>query len=255
MSLKTTRKLKEKKYRKETGEFIVEGKKNILELLDSSFEVIRIYATLDAGEAFEDALDVYAKRVDCPRPELHIVSEEKLLAMGTLHSNNAGVAIARAKISITSDEVLERAKDELILVLDDVRDPGNLGTIIRTADWFGISLIVVSSTTVDALNPKVIASSMGSFTRVEVVTLSLDIFLGDAQKQDLPILGAFLDGMNSNELTSHNHGILVMGSESHGISEDLRKFIKTKVTIPRYGKAESLNVATATAVILAALRR
>jgi TrmH family RNA methyltransferase len=248
-------KLKEKKYRKETGEFIVEGKKNILELLDSSFLVIRIYVTLEASEVIENALNSYVKRTGYAHPELHIVSEEKLITLGTLRTNNAGVAIARTKTAISIDEALKRAERELILILDDVRDPGNLGTIIRTADWFGVSLIVVSPTTVDALNPKVIASSMGSFTRVDVTALPLDIFLADAQKRKLSILGAFLDGANIKELPPMSHGILVIGSESHGVSDTLSKFIETKMTIPRYGKAESLNVGAATAVILAALKR
>jgi RNA methyltransferase, TrmH family len=248
-------KLKEKKYRRETGEFVVEGKKSILELLDSTFEVIRIYVTLDASAVIESAVDSYTKRTGYMRPELIVAREEKLIALGTLRSNNTGVAIARAKAPITIDEVLMRATHELVLVLDDVRDPGNLGTIIRTADWFGVSLVVVSPTTVDALNPKVIAASMGSFTRVDVTTFALDTFLAEAQKNTLPILGAFLDGTSINELSHQNHGILVIGSESHGVSDLLSEFIETKVTIPRYGEAESLNVGVATAVILGALRR
>lgn len=254
MARKLIQKLREKKYRKEAGEFIVEGKKNILELLESSFEVLRISVTLEASEVIERALDSYTKRTQYARPITQIVSEAKLVSLGTLRSNNAGIAIARYKVPVTSDEALARSARELVLVLDDVRDPGNLGTIIRTADWFGVSLIVVSPTTVDALNPKVIAASMGSFTRVDITPLPLDTFLAAAQKNKLPILGAFLDGTNMHALPPQSNGILVMGSESHGIHDTLLHYIDTRVTIPRFGKAESLNVSVATAIILSALK-
>jgi TrmH family RNA methyltransferase len=252
MSQKLLKQLTERKHRDETGLFLVEGKKSISELLASDFEVETIYATLETVSEFETAGAEQGKRTGIT-PQVICITEEKLAQHGTFRSNNAGVAIARQKPLFDVNHILERAKKELVIVLDDVRDPGNLGTIIRTADWFGVTHIVCSDTTTDFYNPKVIAASMGSFTRVRVTSLSLLQFLGIAREQKIPSMGAFLDGRNIFETKSPTHGFLVMGSESHGIHEDIEPFITDRITIPRFGKAESLNVATATAVILATL--
>ena len=254
MSLKDLRKLADKKYRTETGLFLVEGKKNILELLASDFVVETLYITLEASSAIDTALDTYRNRMKL-NPESIIVTEEKLASLGTFQSNNAGVAIARQRTSSSSDEILTRAKSEYVLVLDDVRDPGNLGTIIRTADWFGISHIVVSESTTDFYNPKTISASMGSFTRVHVTPLSLVTFFTEAKQLNIPSFGAFLDGKDTSTFSYPPYGLIIMGSESHGISDELELLITERITIPRYGKAESLNVAVATAIVLSSLRK
>ena len=255
MSQKLLKKLVDKKYREETGLFLVEGKKSIEELLASDFEVDTIYATLETLSDIEEAARAYHVRRGGRVPEVICVTEEKLAATGTFRSNNAGSAIAHQKAPASPEHILEKAQESLVLVLDDVRDPGNLGTIIRTADWFGISHIVTSLTTTDFYNPKVIAATMGSFTRVSVTSLLLPPFLKQVHAQGIETLGAFLDGENIFKMKHPTHGVLVMGSESHGISDDIAPYITKRVTIPQYGKAESLNVAIATAVILSAFKQ
>ena len=252
MSQKLVNKLALKKYRTETGLFLVEGKKNILELLESDFIVETLYLTLKAD--IDEVLHQYQERTK-NNPKTIIVTEEKLASLGTFQSNNVGVAIAKQRTPLSSEDMLARAKNEYVLVLDDVRDPGNLGTIIRTADWFGITHIVTSETTTDFYSPKTIASSMGSFTRVSVTPLSLTSFLNEAKRIDIPSFGAFLDGKNAFSFSYPSSGLIVMGSESHGISGELEPLIAERITIPRYGKAESLNVAVATAVVLSSLHK
>ncbi len=252
MSQKLIKKLADKKYRTETGLFLVEGKKNILELLESDFIVETLYVTLEASADIDTALDAYRARTKC-NPESIVVGDEKLASLGTFQSNNVGVAIVKQRTSLSSEEILTEAKSEHVLVLDDVRDPGNLGTIIRTADWFGITHIVTSETTTDFYNPKTISASMGSFTRITVTPLPLTSFLCEAKRMNIPSFGAFLDGKDVFSFSYPPHGLIVMGSESHGISKELEPLITERITIPRYGNAESLNVAVATAVVLSSL--
>lgn len=254
MSLKTDQKLKEKKYRSETGLFILEGEKGVLELLDSEFKIVRIYTTLEASATIDSAVTHYRARMETTLPEVHIVSQSSLETGGTITSNNSALAVAHIPTPHTVEEILGSAHHTRILALDDVQDPGNLGTIIRTADWFGITHIVTSLTSVDSYNPKVIRASMGSFTRVQVTGLDLETFLTKAHVQKIKILGAFLHGEHIDTLPRSTNGILVMGSESHGISASLSKCIDTKVTIPKYGNAESLNVAVATGILLSVLK-
>jgi TrmH family RNA methyltransferase len=129
--------------------------------------------------------------------------------------------------------------------LDEVRDPGNLGTIIRIADWYGINKLIFSTHTAEFYNPKVIQSSMGSFTRVQ-------FYYGDLaqafQDWKLPVYGAFLEGESIHELVNPTPGVLLLGNESQGISKEVEKWVSSKITIPSFGKAESLNVAIATAI-------
>jgi TrmH family RNA methyltransferase len=175
---------------------------------------------------------------------------EELAKSGTLQSNNAAIAVAKMK----ENNLIIAENNEIVLVLDEIRDPGNLGTIIRIADWYGIKKIVCSETTVELYNPKVIAASMGSFTRISFFRTDLENYLGQ-QPKETQILGAFLDGKNIQNEKFTSGGYIVMGSESHGISTLLEQFITQKVTIPSYGSAESLNVGVATAVILDNLLR
>jgi TrmH family RNA methyltransferase len=143
-------------------------------------------------------------------------------------------------------------QEEFALVLDDIRDPGNLGTIIRTADWYGITRIIASSETADFYNSKVITSTMGSFTRVGIFYTTLEQYLAQST---LPVFGAYLEGKNIHETRFGSGGLIVIGNESHGIRPELEKFITDKITIPRFGKAESLNAAIATAIICDSIRR
>ena len=143
----------------------------------------------------------------------------------------------------------------MIIALDDIRDPGNMGTIIRLCDWFGIEQIVCSEQTVDAYNPKVVQATMGSISRVSITYTNLSKFLS---KQSVEIFGTFMDGKNVYRENLPKEGILVLGNEANGISKEVEKVITTKLAIPRFGdlqKTESLNVATATAIFLSEFKR
>lgn len=252
LSQKMVHKLADKKYRNETGLFLVEGKKNIFELLDSNFTIETIYGVVDFIGAVEEVL---AQKGKAHTPELVAVTEEVLVKMGTLRTNNAGIAVVFQRPESDLDEFLRAAQREIVLLLDDVRDPGNLGTIIRTADWFGVTHIVASPTTTDFYNPKTIAATMGSFARIDVRYTELSLFLTMAHEAHLPIVGTSLNGKNMYDVKLKKNGVLIMGSESHGMSDNLQQYMSDVVVIPRYGKAESLNVSVATAVLLAELRR
>ncbi len=228
-----------KKYRKESGNFVVEGAKNVLEAVNSPFVVEQVYGTPSFLEEHAEIL------ADIPCEE---ASEKELVSAGSFASNNAGIALVKMPRNVP----LKVQGDEFVLVLDDVRDPGNLGTIIRVADWYGIKKIVCSQDTVDVFNPKVISATMGSFTRVSLYYCDLEAYLGRA---NAPVLGAFLEGENVHQMEFPKAGYLVMGNESKGVSEELEAKVTQKISIPRFGGAESLNVAIATAVLCDNLKR
>lgn len=169
-------------------------------------------------------------------------SENELASLSEFQSNDSALAIARLK----ENTPITIKQQEFALVLDDIRDPGNLGTIIRTADWFGINKIIASPETADFYNPKVISATMGSFTRVSLFYTELDQYLSNSR---LPSWGAFLGGRDVHQVDFKTGGYIVIGNESRGISPLLEEKITQKITIPRYGQAESLNAAIATAII------
>jgi RNA methyltransferase, TrmH family len=227
--------LQNKKYRTEYGKFLVEGEKGILEILNSDFEIENIFCT----ENFREKVPT-----DTKFKAFNICKEEEIQAISTFKTNNSGVAVVNQKKITTTPKATE---NQIVLILDDIKDPGNLGTIIRLADWYGITDLYCSQNTVEFYNPKVINSTMGSFTRVSVHYLELAPFI-DGLK--VPILGAFLGGQNIHHLSLKKPFGLVIGSESHGISPEIEKLIDAKITIPRVGLAESLNAAVATGIIL-----
>jgi len=184
---------------------------------------------------------------------VEIATPDQLSRVGTLQTNDTALAVVKTK----PNGFLCVEAQEYALILDDVRDPGNLGTIIRIADWYGISKIVCSLTTTDWYNPKVIAASKGSFTRVRGYYVDLeDYILSEQKKSDhLHFYGAFLEGQNIHQTTFAETGYIIMGNESNGISAAIEKHITHKITIPRFGQAESLNVGIATAVVLDNWRR
>lgn len=238
---KFVKSLAEKKERKASGLFVVEGTKSILELAESDFEIKQIYCTRDIYEKHKRILEN-------KRSVITYVEAGEIAKMSSLEFNNTGIAVAAQKPN-TLFTIEER---DIILALDDIRDPGNLGTIIRTAEWYGIRKIFCSPTTAELYNTKVIASSMGSFSRVQVYYGDLEQFLYTSK---LPILGALLHGKDVHTFKFPTSGILLVGNEANGINETLMSLIKHKVTIPAYGRAESLNVAMATGIILDNWRR
>lgn len=222
--------LHNKKNRIEYGEFIVEGQKGLTELLVSDFEIISLFCS----EEFASQLPKNIKTFICSSQQIETIS--------TFKSNTAGVAVVKQKRNTTPLNY-----DGVTLILDQINDPGNLGTIIRLADWYGIKNIVCSTETVEFYNPKVISSTMGSFTRVNIYYAPLKVFLST---WSLPLYGADLDGLNVHKHPFEASLGLVIGSESHGISTDIANQLTKKITIPRVGHAESLNAAMATGIIL-----
>jgi len=231
---KLIKSLNEKKNRTELGLFLVEGEKNVLELLASDFEIENLFIT----ESFFNKNEVILKDI-----KFEPATQLELEKNGSFESNDSAIAIVKQK----ENSPFNIEDSEIILALDEVKDPGNLGTIIRIADWYGIKKIVASKETADFYNSKVISATKGSFARVQIFYTDLAEFLSN---QKTPVLGAFLDGENVHKTNFPTSGILVMGNESKGISKNIEKLITKKITIPSFGKAESLNVAIATAVIL-----
>lgn len=255
MSPKQVKKLTDKKYRSETGLFLVEGEKNIAELLNSDFEIEAILGTKSFIQLYEEQIHTYKQRTGYSSFDINEVKESELEQNGTLISNNAGIAVVRQKNEVGVDEILGHAQKNIVLILDDIRDPGNMGTIIRTADWYGVTHIVASPTTTDFYNPKVISATMGSFTRICVSYFGLDDILSKALVLQIPIIVGDLAGKNTHEGGLPKKGFLLMGSESHGVSKDSRNFATHQVMIPRFGTAESLNVSVATGILLDTLKR
>lgn len=222
--------LVKKKFRQKYNKFVVEGVKNIKEVLNSSIYVEKIYS-------IDDTFDDYpSKNV--------LITERELKKISQLVTPNTALAVCE----IPQEKNIQ--KNGFIIALDDIRDPGNLGTIIRMADWFGIQQIVCSKETVDLYNPKVIQSTMGSFIRVQINYTDLEEFF---ETYSHPILGTFMDGENLYKTKLPEKAVLLMGNEANGISEKLESFVTQRLSIPRMGKlqqTESLNVAMATSIIL-----
>lgn len=228
--------LQQKKYRKQEQLFFVEGVKGVQELLDSNFELYELFTT----KADFPSID---------RSKVNIVTDAELKKISALTTPNTCLAIFKIPAIISFEE------KGLLVALDDVRDPGNLGTIIRLCDWFGIKTLFCSEETVDIYNPKVVQATMGSIGRVNVVYGDLENFLTETK---LPVFGTFMDGKNIYQEKLPNEGIIVMGNEANGISDNIEKLVSERIAIPRFGDlqaTESLNVATATAIILSEFKR
>lgn len=230
---KFVKSLKLKKYRKKASAFVVEGAKNVVELLSSDYEVMHLFITEKFQLEYQNMLPT--------GDQYNLCTEKELESIGTFQSNEYAVAVAKMK-----DETFEAMEGDLVIALDDVQDPGNLGTILRIADWYGVGQILASYETADLYNPKVINASMGSFTRVSIHYTDLEEKLLGSSRT---VYGAFLEGKNVHEIETEFPAIVLLGNEASGISDRLRKTVDRKITIPRIGGAESLNVAVSTAVI------
>ena len=228
--------LQQKKYRKEHQLFFAEGKKVIRELIDASFQLELLFTTDSSFSGVNPT-------------KVNSVSELELKKISALSTANDCLAVFKIP------EQKEIEKSGLIVALDDIRDPGNLGTIIRLCDWFGIKELICSEETVDVFNPKVVQATMGSIARVNINYGSLEKFIRDTK---LPVFGTFMDGENIYKTALPNEGIIIMGNEANGISQAIENAVKNRISIPRFGdlqQTESLNVATATAIILSEFKR
>lgn len=225
-----------KKYRNEHQLFIAEGVKVIQELLQSNYVLEHLYVTEDVFDTVSNA-------------QKTLIKETEMKRLSALSSSSSCLAIFKIPKPQNIDY------NGLIVALEDVRDPGNLGTIIRLCDWFGVTQLICSSETVDVYNPKVIQATMGSIARVHIRYLDLKTFI---VSHSLPVFGTFMNGKNIYKEALPEQAIIVFGNEANGISMDLEKSINNRIAIPRFGalqQTESLNVATATAIILSEFRR
>ena len=232
--LKLITSLSQKKYRHKYKLFIVEGIKVVQEFLNSSYELEILFST----ESSFSYLDSFIE-----------VSEQELKKISSLKTPNKVIALFKIPVQKNS------SSSGLIVALDAINDPGNLGTIIRLCDWFGIDQLLCSKETVDCYNTKVVQSSMGSLTRVAISYIDLKEYLTSVS---IPVFIADMDGDNIYEMKPPASAVLVMGNEANGISNSIKQIVSTKITIPRYGNSqltESLNVATATAILLSEFRR
>lgn len=234
--IKTITGLQQKKYRKQHKLFFAEGIKVVQELLNSNFELHQIFTTEDIFK-------------DTAKDKITLISEADLKKISVLATPNVCLALFR----IPDEKPVPC--EGLIVALDAVRDPGNLGTIIRLCDWFGITHLICSEQCVDAYNPKVVQATMGSLARVNIVYTDLPDYL---EKSTLPIYGTFMDGENVYAQSLAENGIIVLGNEANGISTETESRVNHRIAIPRFGdlqQTESLNVATAGAIILSEFRR
>ncbi|MDO4728715.1 MAG: RNA methyltransferase [Bacteroidota bacterium] len=224
--------LHQKKFRKQHNLFFVEGQKSINEFLSSDMVLEELYTCKDNFKNI---------------PNRFQISPAEMQKISALSTNQDSLAVFQIKEPQPIDT------SGLIVALDQIRDPGNLGTIIRLCDWFGIKDLVCSYDTVDIYNPKVLQATMGSITRVNINYVDLEQFL-EYQKNN--IYGTFLSGDNIYTSNLSDRGIIVMGNEANGISPKIEHLINQKITIPRFGThTESLNVATATSIVLSEFKR
>lgn len=241
------RSLSLKKHRDEDRVFVAEGSKTVAELLPH-FEIVLVVAT-------KEWLLENENRLSCSEEMVFEASEEDLRRVSFQQHPQQVLAVLKQREASLN---IEKIQDELTIALDGVRDPGNLGTIIRLADWFGIGTIVCSQDSVDVFNPKVVQATMGSIARVNVVYGNL-MELIEALPQGFPIYGTLLDGDNIYAQKLTRHGLIVMGNEGVGISEEVRTKVNRRLFIPNFSHnsttAESLNVAVATAIVCSEFRR
>lgn len=228
--------------------FLVEGAKMVYEALNASdFEVYWLVGTEDFLSTLPEHL-IKGKRFGITE-----ASTEELSRVGNVEHNDSGIAVIKVpkgKFELSTEELLRRKTDEdgLFLALDRIKDPGNMGTILRLADWFGVSGVLISEGCVELFNPKVVQATMGSIFRVSVAKADLGSLKGLAPT--LPLMGAIMQGPSVYQTNFPKKGILLMGNESEGLANDLVNSLDLPLHIPKFGQAESLNVAMATGIIL-----
>jgi RNA methyltransferase, TrmH family len=233
--------LQHKKERTENGLFLVEGYKSVIEFINSPYQMEAVYHTA----SFDPKMLKLSRKINLS--EISVTDIEKVSRLKTPQD-----IIAVVKIPAWPALTNVQLKQKFSLVLDGIQDPGNMGTIIRTADWFGIGHIICSDDTVDVYNPKVVQASMGSLSRINVHYTNLTTILPQI---GLPIFGAMLNGDNIYTTDFGAEGLIVMGNEGNGLRPGVEQLINKAITIPRTGKAESLNVGIATALFCSEINR
>ena len=225
-----------KKNRSKDNSFIAEGIKTVDEFLKAQLGLVQLFCVDDIVDKYNEFNPV-------------VISESDLKKVSSLKNPNKVLAVFKMPKSSVSNSL------GLKVVLDEINDPGNLGTIIRLCDWFGVEELLCSKNTVDCFNSKVVQSTMGSLSRVSIQYLDIETYINDT---DLPVFIADMDGENIYQTDLPKDGVIVMGNEANGVSDNIRKIVEHKLSIPRFGNlqvTESLNVATATSIILSEFRR
>lgn len=246
--IKLIQSINRKKGREETGLFLVEGTKMVEEALRSDYKIETLICTSEF--LLQNPTAKYKAK------ELLETDSVTIQKASLLQSPQDSMALVylpepeKPKFNLDTD---------LVLALDFVQDPGNLGTILRVADWFGIETVICSSNTVDAYNPKVVQASMGAIFRVKIWYTNLDVFLTEASQNNIPVYGTFMNGKNIYTEKLSGNGIVVLGNEGNGISAEVSKFITRRIAIPTFSvqenKPESLNVAIAASIFCSEFRR
>jgi len=244
---KLIRQLRQKKFRNKTGLYIAEGEKIVSEALQNNqVKVKKLF--------FTDSQSPHLLKID-PTIDFYEITTQEMKQISALETPSSLLAIIEKPGAIMSDNIFS----ETVLVFDRLQDPGNLGTIIRTADWFGIHHIVCSVDSVDVFNQKVVQASMGGIFRVQVFYVDLVSFLSKARILKTPVYGTFLEGENLYSITEPLNGFFLFGNESKGIAPELEKHIDRKITIPNFSeksfKTESLNVASSVAIVCSETKR
>jgi TrmH family RNA methyltransferase len=233
--VKWVRSLQQKKFRNESGCFVVEGRKGVEEGLKSDFKIHSVYTT-DADWANADA-------------DSMLVPMREMEQMSSLNSPSPYLAVFHS-----SDNNIEWDRSRSVMVLDGIADPGNMGTIIRTAEWFGIETILCTPDCVELYNPKVVQATMGSVFRMRVIALSDEEMARDLKAGDYYIIAADLKGSSIYKFDFKQKLAIIIGSESHGVRPAMRSMVDEVVTIPGNGRAESLNASVAATVFLSQWR-
>ncbi len=233
--------LQHKKFRKEHGLFLVEGYKSVTEFVNSAYQIEAVYHTADIAPKMLKL----SQKINSI--EISSAAMEKITALKTAPDVVAVVKIPQWPVlnAISLNK-------KFSIVLDAIQDPGNMGTIIRTADWFGIENIICSEDCVEVYNPKVVQATMGSLSRMNVYYVDLPQILAGTK---LPVYGALLNGENIYTTNFGTEGLIVMGNEGNGLSDEVKQLVTKAITIPRGGEAESLNVAIATAIFCSEISR
>jgi TrmH family RNA methyltransferase len=234
--IKLIKQLNQKKYRNQNNLFFAEGVKTVNEFIKAGFTIRSMFAT----DQYQNSRST---------DQIHLISSSELTRISNLKTPNQVLCV----FEIPEERTVKR--NGFTLVLDDINDPGNLGTIIRLCDWFGVDQLVCSKNTVDCYNPKTVQASMGSLARTDIVYTDLEEFLKNDERI---IYGSFMQGENIYNSRLPENAVLIMGNEANGISKNIEKLIRKKITIPQFGKiqeTESLNVAMAAAVLLSEFKR
>ncbi|MDR2293577.1 MAG: RNA methyltransferase [Prevotellaceae bacterium] len=240
--IKRIKSLEYKKFRDESGLFVAEGEKLVNEILQSNFEIDSLFCLPDAV--------LYNRNI-----KTEIISENEMKRISFLKTPSAALIVVKKPIKKID---FKQINNSLNIVLDDIQDPGNLGTIIRLCDWFGIRNIICSNKTADCFSPKTVQATMGAICRISVFYTELNDFLNKIDK-NITVYGAFLEGENIYKANLLPQGLIIMGNEGKGISPEAAKYVRQKLCIPCFSnneiKCESLNVSAATAIVCSEFKR